>query len=64
MDEMWVSVNGPELVHCDPIVREAMANYWGGKMHFVRRSNNIKTYAHSEAIDSIVKKPPRLPFMI
>ena len=57
-------MNGPELVHCEAIVREAMATYWeGGRMHFVRRSSHIKSYTHSEAIDSIVKKPPRLPFM-
>ena len=40
-----MAVNGPELVHCDSIVREAMGSYWGGKMHFVRRKSNpsVKT---------------------
>jgi hypothetical protein len=63
-DEVWVAVNGPELVHCESIVREAMAGYWHGRMHFVRRSNKIKSYIHSEAIDSLVNKPARLPFMV
>ena len=61
-----MAVNGPELVHCDSIVREAMGSYWGGKMHFVRRKSNpsVKTYSHSEAIDTMVKKPPKFPFML
>ena len=27
-DLMWVSVNGPELAHCEGVVREAMVSYW------------------------------------
>ena len=44
-DETFVAINGPEVVHCDPLVKESMEEYWrqflragdrGG--HFVRRS--------------------------
>jgi hypothetical protein len=70
-DMMWVALNGPELAHCDAVVKEAMVSYWGEarrvgdrRGHFIRRSNNVKSYLVSEAIDKIIKKPPRLPFMV
>ena len=54
-------VNGPEVVHCDSLVKESMEDYWrqflrsgdrGG--HFVRRSDKIL---------NLTKQAPRLPFM-
>ena len=27
-DEVFVSINGPELVHCDSVVEEANTLYW------------------------------------
>ena len=26
--EMMIAINGPEVVHCDSVVKEAMAMYW------------------------------------
>ena len=66
--EMMIAINGPEVVHCDSVVKEAIAMYWSSsKMtanregHWVRRSNNIKCYTVSKAMDSIVTKEPRIP---
>ena len=36
-----IAVNGPNLAHCDSVVKEAMDNYWasrGGKWHFFKTS--------------------------
>ena len=56
-----IAINGPEVVHCDSLVKESMEDYWrqflrsgdrGG--HFVRRSDKIL---------NLTKQAPRLPFM-
>ena len=69
-DEALFAWNGEDVVHCDPLVREALALYCskykkdgdkGG--HFIRRSENIKAYLVSEAIDTIVKKPVKIPML-
>ena len=67
-DCAMVSINGPELVHADAVIKDALALYWQGSTHtdghFIRRSNNIKCYtAGSAALDSLVKKPSKLAFM-
>ena len=68
---MWVAINGPEMTHCTSVVREAMSSYWGGarqegnrRGHFVRRSEKIKSYIVSEAVDKIVRKTPKVPFLV
>ena len=70
-DEITVAWNGEDVVHCDALVKEAMLSYTGQykllgnrEGHFVRRSENIKSYVISEAVDSLVKKPVKLPVMI
>ena len=40
-EEFEMAVNGPNLAHCDSVVKEAMDNYWasrGGKWHFFKTS--------------------------
>ena len=40
-EEFEIAVNGPNLAHCDSVVKEAMDNYWasrGGKWHFFKTS--------------------------
>ena len=68
---MWIALNGPEVAHCSGIVKEAMKSYWedskdekNRKGHFIRRSENIISYTVSEAVDSIVKKPVKAPFLL
>ena len=60
-NEVQVAINGPEVQHCRGIVREAM-RVGGGQ--FIRRSNNIKQYAISKAVDTLAKKKPRVLFML
>ena len=68
--ECMVSVNGPKEVHCDSVVMEGLANYWGRQNmvgnkqgHWVRRFRGLKGYAVSEAVD-IVNQPADMPFML
>ena len=70
-DESLVAWNGEDVVHCDPLVREALALYSsqykmeGNKEgHFIRRSENIKDYIISEAVDTLVKMPVKFPWMV
>ena len=65
-----VAVNGCEIFHCNSLVKEAMGKYWSNSKrredlhgHFVRRSSNIKDYTHSEVVDRLVMKNPRLTIM-
>ena len=69
-NETFVAINGPDVVHCDLLVKESIADYWrqflrvgdrGG--HFVRRSDNVINWTVSKAIDTLVKKAPKLPFL-
>ena len=71
--ERLVAWNGEDVVHCDcdPLVREALALYssqykmvGNKKGHFIRRSENIKDYIISEAVDTLVKMPVKFPWMV
>ena len=69
--EAMVALNGPAEVHCDSIVEEALANFWRKQKvagnrdgHWIRRSSQIKSYFVSEAVDTIFKKTPEVPFMV
>ena len=40
-EEFEIAVNGPDLAHCDSVVKESMDKYWasrGGKWHFYKNS--------------------------
>ena len=70
-DEAMVSINGPDLVHADSIIIEALRSYWSESKdknnldgHFVRRSNKIISYNTSRAVDAILNKPPVKVLMI
>ena len=61
--EAMVAINGPEVVHCGNVVKDALKMYWatsrreGNKEgHWVRRSEHIKSYTYSKAGDSLVNK--------
>ena len=69
--ECMVAINGPDEVHCDSVVTEALVSYWGHKAevgnrkgHWVRRDRDIKQYAVSEAVDNLVQKPVNVPYMV
>ena len=62
-NEVQVAIKGPEVQHCRGIVREAM-RVGEGAGNFIRRSNNIKQYTVSKAVDTLAKKKPKVPFML
>ena len=66
-----MAINGPAVVHCDSVVKEALSMFYSkskrvGNMdgNFVRRSENIKPFMVSKAVDTIVNKKPRIPYML
>ena len=71
MSEGTIAINGPEVVHCDTVVREGLKAYWAkarragvGDGHWIRRSDKIKSYTVSKAVDTLTKKKPSVPFMV
>jgi hypothetical protein len=58
--EMWVAINGPEVAHCEGIVREAVVEV---DVSFIRRDSNIKSYDVSKAVDTLVNKQAKVPFL-
>ena len=60
-NEMWVPINGPEIAHCQGIVKEAVV---GVDVSFIRRDSNIKSDDVSKAVDTIVNKPAKVPFLL
>ena len=61
-NEVQVAINGPEVVHSEGIIREALLI--GGHNHFIRRSENVKDWVVSKAVDSLTKKAARVPFLL
>jgi hypothetical protein len=57
--EMWVAINGPEVAHCEGIVREAVVEV---DVSFIRRDSNIKSYDVSKAVDTLLNKQARCHF--
>ena len=56
-----MAINGPEVVHCDTVVREGLKSYWSrarraGEGHWIQRSDNIQSYRVSKVIDNLLKK--------
>ena len=65
-----IAINGPEVVHCDDMVKEGLDMYWAKSRragdrqgHWVRRSEHIKCYTVSKAVVSIVGEKPKVPVM-
>ena len=57
-----MGINGAEVVHCDSIVREAVKKDGSS---FIRRSENVKSWEHgSKAVESLVSRAPKIPFMV
>ena len=66
--EAMIAINGPTVVNCDSVVAESLDSYWAaakreGGGHFIRRSENVKSYVVSQAVDNLVKKPHNVMFM-
>lgn len=65
-DEMMVACNGPPVQHCLAVVQEAMRDYWQKhkEWHFIRRSEDIKSYMVSKSVDSLRKTMCYNPMML
>ena len=62
-NESVISINGPDTTHCDIIVKDGLSlfnsQYRRAGMesgHFIRKSENIKSFVVSQAIDHIVNQ--------
>ena len=69
-EEAMIAINGPEVVHCDEVVKEALAAYWADARrvgdrqgHWVRRSSHINAYTVSKSVDALVNQAPEAPIM-
>ena len=54
--EQWIAWNGPEIQHCDEIVKATLNFMFGGEenYHFIRSSKGkIKPYVLSRAVDAL-----------
>ena len=61
--ELSVAWNGPEIPHCDDIVKETLDHLHGANQwHFVRTSDGtrLKFYRVSEAIDRLQNEPMKV----
>jgi hypothetical protein len=66
--EAMIAINGPTVVNCDSVVAESLDSYSAaarraGGGGFIRRSENMKSYMVSKAVDTLVNKPPAVLFM-
>ena len=63
LTETAVNLNGPNPVNCDSVVNEAMRLYWsktklGAGGHFIRKSNNVKSWLVSKSVDKVNSVKP------
>ena len=68
--ETAVAINGPELVHADQLISQAMKIHFEKAKsvkeragYFVRRTANVQQWIISEAVDTELKKPAKITFM-
>jgi hypothetical protein len=71
LTELVIAVNGPLVQHCNKVVESTMKTYWKKNKikslqdgHFVRKSNRIKPYFVSKAVDNLNSKAVKVPFMM
>lgn len=71
LTETAVNLNGPNPVNCDSVVEKAMKLYWSRSNmksctagHFIRKSNNVKSWLVSKSVDNVNAVKPKLPFMM
>ena len=64
-DELFIAVNGPAVIHSDSVVRESLDKYCSQTdVHYVRSSNNIKSWIVSKSVDNLRRVKPKIPFMV
>ena len=60
---VFVAWNGPEIQHCDNVLRGALNRYFGGKEWHYITSRVVKVHIISQAVDSIQRMPPKFSMM-
>ena len=68
-EEFEIAINGPNIAHCDSVVKEAMDDYWSAKKsswHFhkvsvIERLQNFDL--DSKVLDRLQNTPSHLPYM-
>ena len=63
-----VAINGPQVVHCDTIVKEGLKSYWSrvkgaGEGHWIWRCDNIQSNTVSK-VRLFIKKKTSVTFMV
>lgn len=59
---VFVAWNGPEVHHCDNVVRKALNRHFGNNWHFVM-SQPINLYKVSQVVDNIQTQHVKFPMM-
>ena len=66
-EEFFISVNGPNLAHCNSVIEEAMDKYWKQKdWHFLRMSlsDHLKDFdGDSKVLNRFFNEKSKFPFM-
>ena len=66
-EEFFISVNGPNLAHCNSVIEEAMDKYWKRKdWHFYRTSQTdyLKDFdGDSKVLNRFFNEKSKFPFM-
>ena len=65
-EELFIAVNGlAAVIDSDSVVRESLDKYCNQTdAHYVRSSNNIKSWVVSKSLDNLRKVKPKNPFMV
>ena len=64
VEEVVKTINGPEVVHCDAVVKETIRVMTkNDTIHFVRKSDNVKPWLVSKSVDNLRKKVPKNDLM-
>ena len=60
VEEVVIAINGPEVVHCEEVVKESIRTMMReDNIHFVRRSDNVKPWIISKSVDNLRRFVPK-----
>ena len=61
---MAITINGPEVVHSESVVRESLRLFASQEdIHFIRKSKNIKSWIVSKSVDGLRNSTPKNKLM-
>lgn len=62
-EAVFIAWNGPEVHHCDNVVRKALDRHFGDNWHFVM-SHAVKPHRVSQVVDNIQAQHSKFPMML